>query len=183
MIGGIEMNEKISKLGTMVSTMAVAALLAAASPAMAAKPAIGPKPSGGVIKVLDFNASWWEEFPLVTTSFPTIPLACQTEEYFAGDNEIAVVNMGGFLVTNTQNAVALSIRVATSNDGINFEPLAAEAEGLSAYSLGVANPSVSRTVPLQSGQYYSFAPAFHSVLYPVSNSWSRCSGTVTIVQQ
>ena len=174
------MNGKIRILDAMLSTVAVVCLLAAASPAMAAKP--GPaKPSGAVTGILEFNGEWSLEVPVLEWE-DTVPFTCQTEEHLAGENEIAIVNMGGFYVTNTQNAIGLWLRVAVSNDGINFSTLTPEAEALSTFANGVASLSVSRTLQLEAGKRYTFGAAFQSIINPVHNTWARCSGTVQIVR-
>jgi hypothetical protein len=177
------MQSMFSKFGMMI---AAAVLVATGSvPAMAQNNnAGGGKAKSSLVDVLDFDGNWAVEVSTIN-SIPVVPQVCQTEPYLAGDNEFAVVNMGGYLVGYTGGIEqALLFRIVFSVDGGNFERVIGDDEfdslGIVPNAL-VGNVSAFRKIPLAPGAMYTFGAEF-SATNSVTTSFSRCEGTVTIVR-
>ena len=134
----------------------------------------------GVVKVLDFDASWSGNLHGNNGNTIITPVACRTLSYTATSGEIAIVNVHGTATpTNPVNDVLYINVMASVNNGASFstQTLTDSAESMSD---GTANASVSKRITLNSGNYI-FGAGFSSNS-AVSISTGFCEGTVIIVK-
>jgi hypothetical protein len=136
----------------------------------------GPKLTSGVLKVLEFDADWTQNMP----NGAVFPAQCQTEPHLAGPNEVAIVNMNGFVAASGQSFDFIQLKAAISEDGWSFVSTNVyyTIDGLSD---GAAHVSTTSKVPLNEGVTYVFGAQFQSGA-PVVVGFSTCQGTITIVR-
>ncbi len=150
-----------------------------ATGATGAAGAAGPP---GVVKVLDFDATW-SPTNLLGNNGNAIntPVACRTASYVATSGDVAVVNFHGTATPSNAVNDVLYINVMTSVNGAGFaaQTLTDSAESMSD---GTANASVSKRITLNAGSTYVFGAGFSSNA-AVSISTGFCEGTVLIVKQ
>ena len=175
------MNGKFTKCGKLTLTLTALLMLTGVSPLMAAKPAPTPKPAGTVVNMLDFDGVWSQEVSSLGW-IPVVPSACQTDVHIAGANEVAIVNMGGFLAPSGLSNAGLWLSLATSSDGINFTRYSQYPESLTGIGHLAGYASTFRKIELVEGLPYVFGAEFvgsDSIVV----AYARCNGTVTIVRR
>jgi hypothetical protein len=171
-IGVAVMKSMIGKLGTMTAV----AMLVVATPAIAGKPTGSPKPSDSVVAVLGFDADWTQNTP----NGAVHPAACQTEAHLAGPNEVAIVNMNGFLAPSGATNNFLQLKAAVSVDGWPFEPVS-DYYTIDGMTDGAAQVGTSKSFALEDGATYVFAAQFQTG-FPQVSGFSTCHGTVMVVR-
>jgi hypothetical protein len=170
-IGEAVMKRMIGKLGTITAV----AMLVAAAPAMAQQQR-GAKMTSGVVTVLDVDADWTQNTP----NGAVHPAACQTAAYLAGPNEVAIVNMNGFLAPSGATNNFLQLKVAVSVDGWPFEPVS-DYYTIDGMTDGAAQVGTSKSFALEDGATYVFAAQFQTG-FPQVSGFSTCHGTVMVVR-
>jgi len=166
------MKSMIDKLVTITSV----AMLVAAPPAMAGNAKSSPRVSNAVVTVLDIDADWTQNMP----NGAVHPAACQTEAYLAGPNEVAIVNMNGFLAPSGATTNFLQLKVAVSVDGWPFEPVS-DYYTIDGMTDGAAHVGTSKSFTLEDGATYVFAAQFQTG-FPQVVGFSTCHGTVMVVR-
>jgi hypothetical protein len=135
----------------------------------------GPKLTNGVLKVLEFDADWTQNMP----NGPVYPALCQTGEHLAGPNEVAIINMNGFLAPSGSINDFLQLRAAVSENWGIFQPLPGFTTIDSVTPAG--HVSVTKRLQLYEGVTYIFGAQF-STLAPLVSGFSTCQGTIMIVR-
>jgi hypothetical protein len=134
------------------------------------------KRTTGVIAVLDFDADWTQNTP----NGAVFPGQCQTESHLAGPNEVAIVNMNGFVAASGPSSDFIQLKAAISEDGWPFAPISVyyTIDGLSD---GAGHVSTTAKVELIEGVTYVFGAQFQTGA-PVVVGFSTCHGTVMVAR-
>ena len=171
------MNTMIGKLSSMTSVFMLVAALAGPTTTLAASPK--PKPIvSGVVDVLDFDADWTQNM----ANGPIRPSDCQTDTHLAGQNEVAVINMAGFVApSGAQGNNFLQLRVAVSENSEPFHQLLPGFPTIDDMSGIAAQVSISKNMALTAGVTYTFGAEFRTG-YPSIVGFSTCHGTVTFLR-
>jgi hypothetical protein len=136
----------------------------------------GGKRTTGIVAVLDFDADWTQNMP----NGPLFPAQCQTGAHLAGPNEVAIVNMNGFVAASGLSNDFIQLKAAISEDGLPFASPSVyyTIDGLSD---GAGHVSTTKKVVLEEGVTYVFGAQFQSGA-PVVVGFSTCHGTVMIAR-
>lgn len=139
----------------------------------------GTAGSGGFVKVLDFEGDWTNQPNLELPAAGIFPVQCRTEEYLAGPNEVAVLNISGFVgATNAGMNNFLQLKAAMSENGTPFATISA-LNTIDSLEDDVAHVSTTKKIDLTEGNTYIFGAQF-SAGQTVAMSFSTCHGTVII---
>jgi len=171
------MNGNISKFGTTIVALTALAVLTTATPAMAAKPVGGSRPTSAVVAVLEFDGDWTSD---TLSHIPIVPTVCQTGEHLAGPSEVAIATMNGFVAPSGQSNDFIQLKVAISEDGWPFEQVPGM-PSIDALIGGAGQVSITKRIELLEGSTYVFGARFSSGS-PVTDGFSTCHGTVTVVR-
>jgi hypothetical protein len=184
---------RAGELGTGVSgstgpggTVGPAGPAGAAGPAGSAGPQgtaglPGPAGPSGVVKILDFDASWSPaSLPGNQGNSIVTPLPCRTTSYKAAAGEVAVIDVSATASPSAADNNLLYINAMVSeNSGAFTRRNTAHAAG--SLSIGTTHPTVTVRESLEAGKWYIFAAGF-ATNSAATITAGYCVGVVTIAK-
>ena len=144
----------------------------------------GPAGKSGVVSVLSFDGTWGPAtIPGNNGNTVIKPAACLTGSHLAGAGEVAVVTMDTTGSPNPSASDTLYLDAMYTMDGGAAQyvnPMSFSADSMAS---GVANVTMTGTLPLQEGHSYRFQAGMSSnSLVTIPNNGGYCHGSVMIVR-